>query len=246
MQIAKIRETIPARTSFTNCWHILWLTSARFFTTRSRIEQFYRTVTSCLPFGGFAVRFVSGAKGCASTLSLSTYASMYCEVQTILSEPDGRDEFGAKAVIVLGGVSSAFGADDAASTLARILLDRGTITNAEMARVEAAGSTDKTSVLASILADKGVLSASELARVRGGGAAPQTIAATPAPAATSPPMPIPKPPSAPKVGTGPAVVAENKTNVSVYSTLLLNGFSNTSLANIADIPLTAASKGPMR
>jgi len=171
---------------------------------------------------------------------------MYCEVQTILSEPDGRDEFGAKAVIVLGGVSSAFGADDAASTLARILLDRGTITNAEMARVEAAGSTDKTSVLASILADKGVLSASELARVRGGGAAPQTIAATPAPAATSPPMPIPKPPSAPKVGTGPAVVAENKTNVSVYSTLLLNGFSNTSLANIADIPLTAASKGPMR
>src|SRR5205823_1245212 len=60
------------------------------------------------------------------------------------------------------------------------------------------------------------------------------------PAPPAPPMPAPKAPSPPKVATGPPLVDESKATVSVYGTILLNAFSNTSLNNLEDIPLFAA------
>src|SRR5438067_10820343 len=92
------------------------------------------------------------------------------------------------AGMVFGAAWSAAGADDPASVLARILVEKGTISSTDLARVDSAASPDKAAVLASILADKGVLSSSDLARVKGMGGAER--AAAPAPPA--PPMPAPK------------------------------------------------------
>jgi hypothetical protein len=145
------------------------------------------------------------------------------------------------AAMALGASLSVVAADDPASVLARILLEKGTITSSELARVDSAANPDKAAVLASILADKGVLSSSELARVKGVGGAERAAAA---PAPPTPPMPVPKAPAPPKVGDGPSLVDESKAKVSIYGTVLLNAFYNTSLNNLEDIPLFAAQPTP--
>lgn len=144
------------------------------------------------------------------------------------------------AAVVFGIAWSAAGADDPASILARILVEKGTISSSDLARVEAAASPDKAAVLASILADKGVLSSSDVARVKGTGGAEHAAAAVP----PAPPMPAPKAPAPPKVNDGLAIVDESKARVSVYGTVLLNAFSNTALNNLEDIPLFAAKPTP--
>src|SRR5438552_1631969 len=101
----------------------------------------------------------------------------------------------AIVAVVFGITFYANGADDPASVLARILMEKGTISSSDLARVESAGSSDKATVLASILSDKGLLSSNDVARVKGlGGAERAATEAKP-----TPPMPAPKAPTPPKV-----------------------------------------------
>lgn len=156
------------------------------------------------------------------------------------------------AAVLFGAAWNSAGAEDPASVLARILVQKGTINSTELARVESAATPNRAVVLASILADKGVLSAADLAQVKDAGGPKQAAATTPpkqaAPAPPvvdplTPPLPPPRPPGPPKVGNGPDVVADTKAKVSIYGTILLNAFSNTSLVNILDIPLFAGKQG---
>jgi len=56
-------------------------------------------------------------------------------------------------------------AQDSADVLARILADKGTISAAELARVEGAPPAERVGVLANLLQQKGLLTPSEVARI---------------------------------------------------------------------------------
>src|ERR1700736_1966797 len=141
-------------------------------------------------------------------------------------------------------------AQDSAGDLARILRDKGVITNAELAKLEATPSEQRVRLLASLLEVKGVLSAAEVATVirnpanDGQNASAQLIPAV----STSPTTAAAVQPQAPAKGpetvsATPAVTSQNKVPVTVYGTVLLNAFFDTSLNNIEDIPLFASKKG---
>jgi hypothetical protein len=116
-------------------------------------------------------------------------------------------------------------AQDSAGDLARILRDKGVITSSDLEKLESTPSAERVRVLASLLEVKGVLSAAEVASVTKN-----------------------SPPQAPRQGpvtadAAPAVTSQNKVPVTVYGTILLNAFFDTSLNNIEDIPLFASKKG---
>jgi len=127
------------------------------------------------------------------------------------------------AFVVLFAIS-AF-AQDSASVLARILAEKGTITAAELARVEAAPPSDRVGALAALLQQKGLLSATEVARI-----APAAPATQPAPPRTA-------------ESAAPAVTAQSRFPVTVYGTLLMNSVYDTALMNITDIPLFTGKQG---
>jgi hypothetical protein len=116
-------------------------------------------------------------------------------------------------------------AQDSAGDLARILRDKGVITSSDLEKLESTPSAERVRVLASLLEVKGVLSAAEVASVTKN-----------------------SPTQAPRQGpvtadAAPAVTSQNKVPVTVYGTILLNAFFDTSLNNIEDIPLFASKKG---
>lgn len=138
---------------------------------------------------------------------------------------------------------------DAASVLAQILEQKGTLSPAELSRVEAAGSADRVSVLAAILRDKGVLDSADIARlahpaVNTDGQS-SSAPMLPGPSSASPVSAAPtsvaaSSPNAPSVPdqAQPAERAEVNTGkhvpVSIYGTLLFNAGFNTAGVNLGD------------
>jgi hypothetical protein len=153
------------------------------------------------------------------------------------------------ALLFFALFSQAF-AQDSVGDLARILRDKGVITNSDLARLESAPSEERVRVLASLLEVKGVLSAAEAASVTKNPAydsqngsvrlIPAVYTAPLEAAAVQPQGPAKAPET---VSAAPAVTSQNKVPVTVYGTLLLNAFFDTSLNNIEDIPLFASKKG---
>jgi hypothetical protein len=140
-------------------------------------------------------------------------------------------------------------AHDSASVLAQILANKGTITSEELARVEAASPDARVEVLAEILQAKGVLTRNELAQV-----SPQVnlqVKSDASPVrmvAASYAVPVAQPgqltaPSS-KAPEAAPVTSQSKLPVTVYGTILLNSFYNTSLNNIEDVPLLATKQPP--
>ena len=67
-----------------------------------------------------------------------------------------------QALFVLLFGACVVSAQDSASVLARILADKGTLSSAELAQVEAAAVGDRVGVLAALLQQKGVLTATDV------------------------------------------------------------------------------------
>jgi len=122
-------------------------------------------------------------------------------------------------------------AQESADVLARILADKGTITAAELARVQAAPPGDRVGALAILLQQKGLLTESDVARV-----APQPAAAVAAQRTTTSQRPSTEAPP-------PSVTAQSHFPVTVYGTILVNAVYDTALMNITDIPLFTAKQG---
>lgn len=137
---------------------------------------------------------------------------------------------------------------DAASVLAQILAEKGTINSQQLRQVQAAASQDRVSVLAAILRDKGVLNSSDLTKLSlpqtrstdssgqiatlGPSSASPTSAAPTSVAPSSPnSQPVPKqaePEERAEANTGKHIP------VSIYGTLLFNAGFNTAGVNLLD------------
>ena len=131
-------------------------------------------------------------------------------------------------------------AGDSATTLARILEAKGAISATEFEQVQAASPDGRVAVLAALLERKGLLTSSEAAVVRQN---LTEVAFVPAVYTGAPPAapiaPAPQQPSVnAKVEPG-AVTAASKFPVTIYGTILLNSFFNTSRGNLEDVPLFA-------
>jgi hypothetical protein len=124
-------------------------------------------------------------------------------------------------------------AQQSAQVLAGILEEKGILTRADRARISSAAPEDAVQMIASILRDKGLLSGAEVARV--GGTHTTTVA-------VAQPAPPPEPPKGPAI-SAPPITSQSKLPVTVYGTVLLNAFSNTSLNNNQDVPLFAGKQG---
>lgn len=133
---------------------------------------------------------------------------------------------------------------DAASTLAQILAQKGTISTAELTRVENAASADRIAVLAVILRDKGVLDSGDLAKLSVHAPKSTEIAlegpssATPESAApTTVAASSPNAPPAPKQAQAeePAEVKSGKhVPLTIYGALIFNAGLNTANVNLGD------------
>ncbi len=127
-------------------------------------------------------------------------------------------------------------AEDSAGVLAHILGDKGIISPSDVASVEAAAPERQVQLLASILEGKGLLNRTDLAKL---------TAPSKGPAAPERDL-NPQVASSAKTHTEkdpPAVTSQNKFPVTVYGTLLLNSFFDTSTTNIQDIPLFTGKNG---
>src|SRR6266404_5290073 len=102
----------------------------------------------------------------------------------------------------------AFGADDPASVLARILAQKGTITTAELEQVQAASAAGRVDVLAALLEKKGLLTSGEMASL-GRSAPPIATRPSGVVASTNSGQPPPSKPEAP----APAVTSQSKSPV---------------------------------
>jgi hypothetical protein len=123
---------------------------------------------------------------------------------------------------------------DPALTLAQILSDKGTISAAELARVQGADQSARLATLAGILKDKGVLDTRDLARL----SLPATVAAPTQMPATVPAetASIVKPAEIP-------VTTKKGVPVSLYGELLFTAGYNTADFNIEDLPMIASKQG---
>jgi hypothetical protein len=140
-------------------------------------------------------------------------------------------------------------AQDSVGDLARILRDKGVITNSDLEKIESTPSEERLRLLTSLLQVKGVLSASEAASVSknpaydGHNASVQpipTVYTARTDAAAAQPQ---TPPKEPQTVSAPPVTSQSRVPVTLYGTILLNSFFDTSLNNIEDIPLLASKKG---
>ncbi len=137
----------------------------------------------------------------------------------------------------------AFAEDDAATILARILAEKGTLSSSELARVEGAASAGRVLALTTILAEKGLLNDGDLARLAQASGTRQSAepvrfvlasGTSQAPAGT---------PRAAAPESAPPVTAQSRLPLTLYGTVLFNAFYNTALTNIEDIPLVAGKQG---
>lgn len=139
-------------------------------------------------------------------------------------------------------------AQDSVGELARILRDKGVITNSDLEKLESTPSEERVHLLASLLETKGVLTPTEVASFTRNSAIDgqnATARLTPAAYGTSPPAAVVEPQApakGPETQSAP-VTSQSKVPVAIYGTILLNAFFDTSLNNIEDIPLLASKKG---
>lgn len=145
------------------------------------------------------------------------------------------------AIAVVNLVMVAFAAEDPAIALARLLANKGTISGAELAQVEGAGGS-KLDILMALLAEKGLLTADDMKALVHPAAGPTQSVAAPV-VATASPRPQTTAPPPRTEAQAPPVTSQSRLPVTVYGTLLLNAFSDTSLTNIQDIPLFAGKQG---
>lgn len=148
-------------------------------------------------------------------------------------------------------------AEDAARQLARILTEKGVLTNEELVTIERAGADDAVRMLSAALYQKGILTQTEMARVSGPVARPSddvrflpavatTAAAAPVVASLEPPsVHTAQAPATTTTGTAqsPEVTSASHFPLQFYGTVLWNSFYNTGGANIEDIPLLASKTG---
>lgn len=119
---------------------------------------------------------------------------------------------------------------DPTVTLAQILSSRGTISAAELARVEAAGQNMRLAALAGILKDKGLLTGDDLAKLS-------------LPAEPAAPQPVATASAGPQQSADVPVTTKKGLPVSLYGTLLFTAGVNTAPFNIEDLPMIAAKQG---
>jgi hypothetical protein len=131
-------------------------------------------------------------------------------------------------------------AEDSAGLLPRILADKGIINPTELAGVEAASPENRVEMLASLLEEKGVLTQAEIAKLTR--LREPTPRPMPARYQAHPSIQVPKPPPS-GAEAAPPVTTEKKFPLTVYGTLLMNAFSNTSFTNLQDIPLFNSKQG---
>jgi hypothetical protein len=136
---------------------------------------------------------------------------------------------------------SAF-AQDSMDTLARILADKGTITAAEFAQVQAATAGDRVKVLAGILQQKGILTSDDVGRL-GPSTLPVVAAADPNPQAQSGGQHVATPQPSPTQAAAPPVTTQSRLPLTLYGTILLNANFNDAFMNITDLPLFANKQG---
>jgi len=133
--------------------------------------------------------------------------------------------------------------DDPAITLARILADKGSISDVELSIVESAAENARVSALASILRSKGLLNDVEIAKVWTRRESPADGAVQIVPistqAATAPAAPQPPPSRTADV----PVTSDTHIPVILYGTVLFNAFYNTAPNNIEDLPLFLSKQG---
>src|ERR1035437_7672069 len=142
-------------------------------------------------------------------------------------------------------------AEDAARQLARILTEKGVLTNEELVTIERAGADDAVRMLSAALYQKGILTQSEMARVYGPVAGPSDdvrflpAVATAVASVAPPSVHTAQTPAATTAGTTqtPEVTAASHFPVQIYGTVLWNSFYNTAGTNIEDIPLVASKTG---
>jgi hypothetical protein len=137
-------------------------------------------------------------------------------------------------------------AQDPARQLARILADKGLLTNDELVTIERAETDDAVRLLSAMLYQKGILTPSEMARVYGPAAgAAGEVRFLPAVATTAAPaVQTPRPQTTPnQTADVPAVTSAAHFPVQIYGTVLWNAFYNTAGTNIEDIPLLATKRG---
>jgi len=114
-------------------------------------------------------------------------------------------------------------------TLAQILSDKGTISAAELAKVQSVDQSARLSTLAAILRDKGVLDSGDLAKL-----------SLPAPAAEPA---SPRTPPSPAVTASIPVTTRKGVPISVYGEVLMTAGSNDANFNIEDLPMIASKQG---
>jgi hypothetical protein len=138
-------------------------------------------------------------------------------------------------------------AQDRTEALARILAEKGTITAAELARLEGAAPSDRVVLLEDILQQKGILTSSDVARLGpqapGGNISASQLAPAAAVAVQQSPVPRTTTAGPTTRPDAPPVTAESHFPVTVYGTLLLNSAFDTASMNITDIPLFTGKQG---
>ena len=135
-------------------------------------------------------------------------------------------------------------AEDSASALERLLMEKGVLTREEYNGLLGARGSDGVASLVALLRDKGVLTAADVSTL-GSGSLDNETGAKMTPAVYSPPSPAP-PQSNPTQNARtpePSFITAGKFGATFYGTALLNASFNTSLTNNEDIPLFALKQG---
>src|ERR1700730_10483835 len=155
------------------------------------------------------------------------------------------------ALLLLSAAWTPIFVQDSTSELARILLDKGVITSSELETIQSAEGEQRLRLLASMLEFKGLLTSAEIARlqVNATNQVPTASASiVPAVYASALPANVSALQQAPAgrpeaIAAPPAVTSQTRVPVTVYGTILLNAFFDTSLNNLEDIPLFAGKQG---
>jgi hypothetical protein len=139
-------------------------------------------------------------------------------------------------------------AEDAARQLARILNEKGVLTNDELVSIERAGTDDAVRMLSAALYRKGILTQSEMAQVSEPVRFVPAVAANLTPVSSSIGAPAERPTQTPATTTAgstgiPEVTSMSHFPIQIYGTVLWNSFYNTGGTNIEDIPLLASKTG---
>ena len=120
---------------------------------------------------------------------------------------------------------------DPTLTLAQILSDKGTISAAELVKVQSVDQSVRLAMLAGILKDKGVLDGGDLAKL--------SLRAT----AGTQPAAAPAPSTQPTQVAAVPVTTQKGVPVSLYGELLMTAGYNTADFNIEDLPMIASKQG---